>query len=71
MYDAVTDENEISVQQRSEIIVNPKALRAMMFLEASFNFKIQKWLQKQKVGELLPMLESSSMELSVSWNWLN
>ncbi len=49
-YDAVSDENAVNEQQRSETIVNPKVLRAMKNLEASFNPEALKMVAEAKVG---------------------
>ncbi len=63
---AVTNEYAVNEQQRSETIVNPKVLRAMKNLEASFNPEAVKMLAEANGGnDLLPISESSAIALSV------
>ncbi len=49
-YNAVADEDEVNEQRRSETTVDPKVLRAMKNLEASFNPETLKMVAEAKVG---------------------
>ncbi len=65
-YNAEADENEVNEQPMSGTTVNPKVLRAMQNLEASFKPDALKMVAEAKGGnELLPISESSAIALSV------
>ncbi len=49
-YNAVADKNEVNEQSRSETTVNPKVLRALKNLEASFNPDALEMVADEKVG---------------------